>query len=264
VLLLAWVSAAHAGPWVREPGDWYAKVGASRFWSSSYVDPRADTALSYVGWQLGAYGELGVGRGVQVVAAAPWVWATNTDAASGWTFRAVGPGDATVGVVVDVPGVWWPLSVSARARLPLVDQRRLPSAYPAFGDPNVDVDAVVATGGGWAWGGQGFWVSAETGFRWRTPLGLGAGDYANGLPYVAQVGWKPTVAGVERGWLGLEASGLVRLADEPQTRAWHQVGLNAAVPLGRGVHAELSGQRVLRAVASSEGWGVGVGVSHTR
>jgi hypothetical protein len=264
VLLLAWAASAQAGPWVRDPGHGYAKLGVSRFSSDAYVDPRAETALSYVGWQLGAYGELGVGRGVQLVAAAPWVWATNTDVASGWTFRSGGPGDATVAVVVDVPGVWWPLSVSARARLPLVDQRTLPSAYPAFGDPNVDVDGVVATGAGWVLRGQGFWASAEAGFRWRTPLGWGAGDYANGVPYGAQVGWKPVIAGAQRGWLGLEASGLVRLSQDVDTRAWHQVGGNAAVQIREGVHVELTVQRVLWATASTEGWGLGLGVSHTR
>ena len=38
-MLLALLSSAAAGPWVKDPGQWYVKANAATFTANQYIDP---------------------------------------------------------------------------------------------------------------------------------------------------------------------------------------------------------------------------------
>ena len=193
-MLLCFTTLAAAGPWVKGPGQHYAKVSGNRFIAGDYVDPQVQDAegLSYTSWSAVLYGEVGIAPGLMVHANLPYLWAANQDLDSGWQYRQRGGGDALVGLDWQLP-LKLPASIFVQARLPLYADGDRPPLYPAMGDPNVDLDLQANLGHSTQVGPGYLWGVAEGGFRyrsgWATPGNTLAVDYLNGIPYRGQVGY---------------------------------------------------------------------------
>lgn len=262
--MLLLISSALAGPWVKSPGEIYAKASANVFKATEYVAPGVETSsLEYLGVSSSIYAEAGVASGVQMLVSLPWVSGRNLDRDSGWLYRTSGLGDARVGVGLDVPKLDLPASVSLVARVPLYDQSGLDALQPQLGDENVDLDALASIGGSVPVGEHALWLAGETGFRWRSgwaPSGASTLELDNGIPYLAQVGLAPRWGG----WLSAQASGLVNLGQSPDSKSHHGVGLGLAVPVANGLHVELGGARTYAANVSSLGWSADAGLSFKR
>ena len=268
-MLLCLTTLAAAGPWVKGPGQHYAKVSGNRFIAGDYVDPQVqDTqGLSYTSWSAVFYGEVGIAPGLMVHANLPYLWAVNQDPESGWQYRQRGGGDALVGLDWQLP-VALPASIFVQARVPLYADGDRPPLYPAMGDPNVDLDFQANVGHSTQVGPGYLWGVVEGGFRyrsgWSTPGNTVPFDYINGLPYRGQVGYAPIVRDRPMGWVQLELSGLVNLGLDAVSRQWHQIGAGLAVSLGSQTHVELGAQRIYVARSASLGDMLSVGLSHQR
>ncbi len=261
---------AFAGPWVKAPGQWYAKAAYGQFRSDSYVDGTGELVegASYVGRSLVLYGETGLGAGFEGLASVPWHLARQTDG-SGRSYQRAGVGDVEVGLgrgVVD--GV--PLALHVSAKLPAYGDAELAAfgteagRFPALGDGQVDLVGDLAFGGGGALGEVPWWGEAALGYVRRTGWTLSqafepAGDFGDGLDYALKLGLLPGF-----GWATVGASGRRTFVDDGLTRAWHQADASLAVDVAEGLAVELSGGWVYAARASAKGASAFAGLSHRR
>lgn len=276
-MLVLWsAAAALAGPWIKEPGQAYVKVGTSRFGSSGYVGPdgTAVAGLRYVGLTEHVYAEVGVLPHLQVVANLPFVGARNVDGELIYINRQFG--DADLGLATGGKLGELPVSLTASAKLPLYDNSDLSSygsagaAFPAMGDGQVDVTLSGAIGTGLAVGSQRGWAAAEAGYRHRTEWWLGDSGspdrtYGDGLPWRVQLGWSPAAGGRDLGWLAADASGSQNLGEaDTVTKQWVQVGAGLGARIGHGLALEAGGGLMPWARNSSTGWSLSGGISWSR
>jgi hypothetical protein len=268
-MLILLSSVALAGPWIKSPGQAYVKASSSVFRALDYVDPLTGELqeLDYQGTNTSLYAEVGVARGLQVQASVPWATGRSFDAETGWLTRSAGPGDAQLGLGLDIPRLELPASLSLVSRVPLYDQSTLVRGAPALGDENLDLDLVGAVGHSLPVGQHWLWLAGTGGFRWRTawtPSGNEALDVGNGVPLSAQIGLAPNLAERSLGWLSLDYSALVPLVRDEVTRGQHQLGAGIAVNTVAGLHLEASGAWIVAATNASTGWSAGGGLSWKR
>lgn len=276
-MVLLWCAAAAlAGPWVKAPGQVYAKLGTSRFSSSGYIGPdgAAVAGLRYIGLTEHLYVEAGLLPHLQVVANLPFVGARNIDGELVFINRQFG--DADFGLATGTTIGQLPVSLTASAKVPLYDNNDLAAygsagaAFPAMGDGQVDLNVIGAIGAGLAVGEQRGWAAAEGGYRRRTEWWLGDSglpdrEYGDGLPWRAQIGWSPVAGGRDLGWLAADVSGLKNLGEaDTVTKQWVQVGAGLGARIGHGLALEVGGGLLPWARNSSSGWSVSGGVSWSR
>ncbi len=239
MLLAGWLGIANAsaGVWVRDLGDGYGQVGWSTNWADHWYSPSGEALpmagpvvlgdlaplfdeVRFVGHELAAYGEVGVGRGFEVFGSLPvrgvathWTWAG--DVQPPFALTGVGLGDAVAGTrfgQVGARGAW---STVASLRVPLYDNSPVALGMEAgnsdllddrvpLGQGTIEIDVGVA--GGLSLGRAG-WMLSEVGLRLRDR------GYAPQLPARAQVGLTPAP------WAGvtLDVDGLatVGTGDQP-------------------------------------------------
>jgi hypothetical protein len=270
------MAAAVAGPWIKEPGQVYAKLGTSRFGSNGYIGPdgTAVAGLRYVGLTEHLYAEAGVLPHLQVVGNLPFVGARNIDGELIFINRQLG--DADLGLATGTKLGQVPVSLTASAKLPLYDNNDLASygtagaAFPAMGDGQVDLSVIGSVGTGLSVGGQRGWAAAEAGYRHRTEWWLGDSSspdriYGDGLPWRAQLGWSPVAGGRDLGWLAADVSGLKNLGEaDTVTKQWVQAGAGLGARVGHGVALEAGAGVMPWARNSSTGWSVNGGISWSR
>lgn len=284
VIPLALVAApASAGVWVRDPGSaWFqgsfsATTGARVFDAQGQLLPATDDVFMgsvaplfetgrYTGLEGSVYTELGVIRGLEVVAALPvrrvamrWQWREGTEPPVVHT--NTGLGDTTLGARVGgtVGGV--ALSLYAGTRLPLYDNSpetlNLEAGNSDFydnvvplGQGTIDGEALVGVGTGI--GVLDGWALLEAGGRVRDR------GFSTALPGRLQVGIKP--GGVAT-WLGLD--GVASLGDGdapdhfvdpwgkgplvPDHQSWLAANVGVLVPLHPDWSVLVTGSHVLAA-----------------
>jgi hypothetical protein len=249
-VIAALASAALAGPWVHDPGDWYVKGAVSGFQTPHQ-------ALEYGAHALSLYGEVGVVEHLQVIGSLPYVWGWQAFSGSTLRYRVEGPGAAMLGLGVSPPHAQVPASLHVLTRIPLYGGIARSRLDPALGDAQLDVDAIAAVGASPPVGSSArLWTSAELGARIRTGWVLAGepADGSEGLLYRAQVGFLPG----ELGWLEVAGSG------ELGPRAAQQAGAGLAVSLGHGLHLEAGGTWIWQAAVDATGVGWTAGISHSR
>ncbi len=265
-LLLSFVAASQAGPWVREPGAHYVKVGGSHFDADVYDDPAVedDGTLEYTGQLATLYAEVGLGKGFQAIVQAAYAWGRNFDPTTGWVYNARGPGDLGLGLVWDIPRLEAPASLQVRTRIPLYDDGLGGTSHPALGDPQVDFDFIAAAGQAVPLGEHWVWFVEELGYKWRTLL-IPARHLepirVNGAIYHLQVGLAPTLRGRSMGWVNLDLNGIWNPVADELAQAFHQWSIGAAGTVWQGLSVEAGFQQIYWADNASTGWGVSVGVS---
>ena len=262
-LLLA---PAHAGPWVRDPGGHYVKVGGSAFVASVYDDPDVAEAsdLAYTGQLATLYAEVGLPAGLQAVVQTAYAWGRNTDPATGWVYNSRGPAELALGLVWDVPWLDAPASLALTTRVPLHDGGAVPTLHPALGEPQVDLEGVAAAGQAVPVGPHWLWFAQEAGFRWRTPViptGRSEPSRANALTYRLQAGLAPSAGARSLGWLQIGVDGVWSPSADPLANTHHAWTAGLAGTLWRGLNLEASVQHIYWAQNASTGWGMAAGVS---
>ncbi len=279
-IALLWTLDAQAGPWVKDPGHAYVKAGYVRFAAGEYVDPTAgaetaDAAAAprYVGntWHL--YGEVGIVKPLQLVLNLPFVASRNVDGDVIYANRALG--DAELGLSAGHEFGAWPVSLTVKSKLPLYDNNDL-SAYgslgerfPAIGDGQVDLTALVAVGRGLRVGRLEGWTALEAGYQFRSEWWLGDSSrpdrqLLDSLPWHAQLGWSPRSGERSLGWLAVDVMGVQPLGSNAFTKQWVQAGVGGGLRIVDGLAVELGASATPIASASSKGWSLSTGVSWQR
>lgn len=184
---------AGAGPWPRDFGSAYLKLGATHF--SADTDQNADGAsgFTYEAETYNLYAEIGLPYRLAVVADLPFVAGTHS-APTGYDFNNQTLGDGrfelSYGVLDGVP-----FAVAIETKVPFydrvdeqasdgllaVDGSQWPvSAFPNPGDGNVDVTAKLQIGHSFY--PRPAWLTAEIGYRLRLD------GYADGVYSAANFG----------------------------------------------------------------------------
>lgn len=215
-----WLAAtASAGVWVREPGAGWAQVAvvhqqAERIYlppGGADAVPLTDEALlgttaelfegaRFAATDLVAYGELGLGHGLEVYGSLPVRYAQTRFVLARGDYPPIlspnaGLGDAGLGLRLG--RTWGGLAASARlgATLPLYDNR--PAALNVeAGNADIEDDHVplgqgsvdVEVGGGVGYGFGRGWVLAEVAARFRTA------GFSTAIPARLQVGANPSAS----------------------------------------------------------------------
>ena len=276
---LAWMAAmggaAEAGPWVKAPGELYAKAGYVQFRADEFVDPSGATlsGVDYTGHTSHLYGEVGLVGPVQVVFNAPFVGSRNTLGEVAYVNRAFG--DLDVGLEAGTTLGDVPVSLQVLTKVPLYDNAELLAygasggRFPAIGDGQVDLTALGAVGTGIAAGGFRGWWAAEVGYRHRTEWWAGDASapervLVDSIPWHLQLGWSPTFGSWEAGWWSVDAWAVQNLRQSDNTKEWFQLVSSLGARVGGGVALELGYSQMIWGRAPSLGQSLLAGVSFTR
>ena len=253
--------AALAGPWTRDQGDYYARIGADAYVPRVYVNPltgnAVDTDRRYLGLQTGFYGEIGLLKAwhVQVTAAAPFTRGSLTFETSAGTGRATTYrlGDARLGVQTALTRKF-PLALAVDAKLPLYDNDRVgqhqgvyQAQFPLPGDGQVDL-------GLWAHGGAAkgkVWSELAVGWVHRT------GPFVDGIGLTTTLG-----AHLGDAFLMFKADGRWNPVDDDLSREWLALGPAVLYDVSRKVGLEARVSYEPTSAQAARGLGFGVGISH--
>ncbi len=181
-------AVALAGPWTRDQGSVYAKLGADGYRTLRYVLP-AETGIgvaeaatqSFFGHQYSLYAEIGVSDGwpIQLAGRIPLtVGQTRFSTEDGLrtvmgTATSVRGGDLELFPQIALTRRW-PVAFALGVKIPLynIDAICRESPYKAFcprpGDGQLDLTPWLLAGGSFA-GGRA-WIEGQLGYRHRTEL----------------------------------------------------------------------------------------------
>jgi len=175
VLLLGISPKAHAGPWGREFGKGYAKLGVSYFDAEQSYIRGVPTLLNYSSWTTDLYLEIGLPYQLTAIIDVPYVVGSN-ESAAGVTFNNHSFGDGLFELDYQITQDW-PLSFGVETKAPLYDLVQdqgvaglvnvddylwSASNFPDPGDGNVDLTLKALAGmslyplPGWLHAGLGY------------------------------------------------------------------------------------------------------------
>ncbi len=269
------VATAWAGPWVKSPGEVYAKAGASGFAAGAYVAPDG-TISEGVETRVvtpHVYAEVGVIKYLQLDLQLPFVVSTNRWGETPYINRD--GGDMEIGVTTGGKLGDAPVALQLTSKLPLYDNAELlqygssGALFPALGDGQVDLTAMLHAGGGLSLGKQGGWVAAGLGYRHRTEWWMGDSsepdrELVDCVPWRAQVGWTPRLKGKDLGWWSLEGSGNHNVSEDEDSKESVQISSGIGWRFTRALALEIGGGVIPWARASSTGRTGWAGVSWSR
>lgn len=275
-LLLALLSpTAQAGPWVREPGHFYLKSGYVLFAADEFVDPSGATleGSAYRGHTAHVFGEVGLVGPVQVVFNAPFVGSRNVSGETAYINRAFGDLDVGLEAGTRVADKV-PVSLQVLAKVPLYDNADLlqyglaGSRFPAIGDGQLDVTAMLAAGSGISLGGFRGFTAVEVGYRHRTEVWLGDSSepervLVDSIPWHLQVGWSPKFGEWEAGWWSADVWAVNNLAPSDNTKEWIQLMTSLGVFVVPGLAVEAGYSQMVWGRSTSIGRSVLAGLSYT-
>jgi hypothetical protein len=217
-LLLSLAPSAQAGPWIKDQGSFYARVGYDYYRASTAFDSQGQRAsmaderfLSHLGGVFdhgtfsshtsSFYGEVGLGWHLEAFGSIPVSRISNQ-----WSFAKgeaedilqtnAGFGDVTAGLRLGGNIESFVGSIGAAIRAPLYDNNPELLNQEAgntdfyddkvpLGQGTIDVDIIAAGGSGWSLKELSGWASFEQTVRIRNR------DYATAFPGMAQLGVKP-------------------------------------------------------------------------
>ena len=303
MLLSLAVGAALGGPWVKDQGGLYSRVGYDYYRATSAFDaegqraPMADERfLSHLGGVFDAgtfsshtaslYAEVGLGWHLEAFGSIPVSRAANR-----WEFAQgesedivqsnLGAGDVMGGLRVGGTVEGYAGSLSAAVRAPLYDNHpdvlNQETGNTDFyddkvplGQGTIDVDLIAAGGTGWSLKGINGWASLEQTVRLRNR------DYATAFPGMAQVGVKPLdplAVMLNLMWQVTADNG-----EQPDfyfdaygkgptiidRQHYLKVALQGMYDVREGLALEAGGGATLLGARTAAGWFAGLGVSYRR
>ncbi|MCA9672688.1 MAG: hypothetical protein KC503_44140, partial [Myxococcales bacterium] len=191
-------ATATAGPWSRDSGSFYAKVGQTAFYSGSFVDISGTVVegVSNLSFITSAYGEVGIYRGLQVAASVPLTYSCNDFGSGGGEFCNTSAGDLLVALQYQLPKqLLKPLVLAVRTdlKIPLYSNNNSdPFEHPRPGDAQIDVTFWLSAGA--SFGSLPLYAFAEVGYRVRTEAFIGDTppdrEFFDGVVLSTQVGYK--------------------------------------------------------------------------
>lgn len=275
---MTWAAEAQAGPWVKDPGQLYAKAGGSAFESDLVFDvdgELVDPGFTFSNRSINLYAEAGILPRVGLTLNLPVHFSTN-ELSERVRVRNQGAGDLDVGLQAQIKESGaCPVSAHLIGRAPLYsgivsdgstpgtsgiapsddDPNGLALRYaPALGDGSVDVTGLVSVG--CSLYPLPAWVTVEAGPQLRF---RGFGD---GVRWAADAGafvWPERLA------LTVRVEGQQRLqTDNPRpTKNFIALGGGVILNLAAGFALEANGSYIPTGAFVARGWNVGAGVSFT-
>jgi len=125
VLALGTPQPAAAGPWTKDQGELYVKLGQGFFFADSFRDSSGNLqdGVAYLGATTSVYFEVGVLRGLHVWGYLPYVVARNTIQENDSNWLRTSGGDALLGLqytphFVELP---LPAALKLEVKVPLYD-----------------------------------------------------------------------------------------------------------------------------------------------
>lgn len=283
---LAVPSRAAAGPWTREPGGWYVKLGEGLFAADGFRDASGAFVdeTSYLGLDTFVYAELGVLDRLHGQLYLPFkIGRTRYDDDStlplavpcdgGRVARVTGRrtfGDALTALQWSSPWLSLPHAARLEAKLPLYDVGDPDGAcadlYPQPGDGQVDVTLWLSVGDSLA--DLPLYLFGEVGHRFRTeayPATDTGQRYGDTFVFFGQLGWEAA----ESTYVMLNLQLAQPYGDDHVTRGALSFGPAVYVPVGGGFAVEGGLELTPFATNASKGeagrlfWtGANIGLSH--
>lgn len=273
ILVGVWVvlvsAPAWGGPWVKQPGDAFVKVGAAQFTAEESFNQGVSTGLAYTGLTSNLYAEVGLPSDLQVVLDLPFVVATNQSPRGvNYTQRVFGDARVELDYAL-LPEL--PLALGLEAKIPLytpVAQRQdaeieawasSRESFPDPGDGNLDLTPKLMSG--YSFYPVPAWVTGELGYRLRL------GGFVDGVFAAVSGGifvWPEQVA------LGVYANAVLNLGEDEDlsvraTREFVYVqgyALITAAPLLPALTVTVGVGEIVFARNSAAGRDLSVGVSY--
>lgn len=273
--------SATAGPWTKELGQHYVKVGADLFFTTDYVDARnpdtgEDAGIErFLGTNITVYGEVGVFPlwPIQLQASLPLTIGVSTfkDSAligEGETGRttAVRPGDLRFTVQTSILRKGFQLAPQVEVKIPLYGNdsvgRRL-GPYRQWvaipGEGQIDITPMMLMGGSIPKTKLPMWVEGGLGYRFRTEAFIGWDtdlEFVDSVAFYAAFGLAPG-----KSWVVVRVDGNKNFKVDEVTREAVTVGPSVGVTVWKGlaIEARLAGDVV--ANNAPRGISAGLGIS---
>ncbi|MCO4769988.1 MAG: hypothetical protein KDA24_08135 [Deltaproteobacteria bacterium] len=278
--LVALPLTAWAGPWTKELGQHYAKLGGDLYYTTDYFDSRlqgsdGETGIQrFVGTNLTLYGEVGVFPlwPIQVTASLPLTVGVSTfkdpaliGTSEPGTATGVRLGDLRVALQTSILRKGFQLAPSVEVKIPMYANDVVGKGLgpyrqwvPIPGDGQIDITPMMLMGGSiptkvpmWVEGGIGYRFRTEAFVRWNTNL-----EFVDGIPFYAAWGLAPG-----RSWVVLRVDGYKNVRDDDVSREAVTIGPSVGVTVWKGlaIEARLAGDVV--ANNAPRGIAAGLGVS---
>ncbi len=273
--------SASAGPWTKELGQHYVKVGADLFFTTDYVDARnPDTGDDagferFLGTNITAYGEVGVFPlwPIQLTVSLPLTIGVSTfkDTAligqgEVGTTTAVRPGDLRVSVQTSILRKGFQLAPQIEVKVPLYSNDRVGSRLGPYrqwvaipGEGQIDITPMMLMGGSIPTKAVPLWVEGGVGYRFRTEAFIGWDTdlvLVDSIPFYAAFGLAPG-----KSWVVIRIDGNKNIKADEVTREAVTLGPSVGVTVWKGlaIEARIAGDLV--ANNAPRGISAGLGVS---
>jgi hypothetical protein len=263
ILLVA--STAQAGPWTKNPGQVYVKVGEGFFLSDSFRDGSGQLVTGqteYLGATTSTYFEVGVLKGLHVWGYLPYTIARN-DFNDGSSFLIAGGGDALLGLQYTPPlPLPFPAALKLEAKVPFYDVADVLTNFPAAGDGQLDLTFWLSAGG--SLHPLPLFFFGEVGYRKRTEYYIGEGsssEFLDGVALFTSVGYTL----FKRVTVALNMGGIIPFEEDTTTKGYLTLGPALYVPVWKGLAVEASFDPMIYTNRNaSPGIGFSFGVSFNR
>lgn len=262
---------ATAGPWTKNQGELYVKLGQSFFVADSYRDSNGNlvTGSNYLGATTSAYFEVGLFKGLHAWGYLPYVVASNDIERDRATWMRASGGDAMLGLqytphFINLP---IPAALKLEVKVPLYDINGVDAPYatkfPAPGDGQVDVTFWLSAGG--ALSSIPLFFFGEVGYRTRTEAFVGTGpftaEFAESFTFFASAGY----TFFDRLIVAINMGGVVPFIADSASKGYVTLGPALYMPIWRGLAAEASFDPMIYTNNNaSPGMGFSVGLSYKR
>ena len=262
---------AEAGPWTKNLGELYVKLGQGFFLADSFRDSvgNLQQGVNYLGATTSVYFEVGLFKGLHVWGYLPYTAASNTFSDDATTWLRTSGGDAMLGLQYSPTFLSLPIptAIKLEVKVPFYDINGVEGIYagrfPAPGDGQVDVTLWLSAGG--SLHPIPLYMYGEVGYRFCTEAFVGTGPFStsfvDGITFYASVGYNI----LERVIVAVNSGGVLPYLDDNTSKGYVTLGVALYVPIWRGLAAEASyDPMVYTNKNASPGHGVSFGLSYKR
>lgn len=277
------LSQAEAGPWSKQPGHLYLRIGQDFYVARDFVGPSQGVSkgANYFGTQTSLYTEIGLFYGLEFIGFLPYKYGHIDYEDSKTTYRLNGPGDAVVGLQWTPPplerAAGFPIALRLTAKLPMYNAGLLAESagadsinFPSLGDGQLDMTVWISAGGQIP--NYPFQVFAEVGYRVRTELFFQGQPLFQGVQPDNPLTFLDTfVFRAELRWnfaqkmiATVTFSGAVPLGANSVTKGHINLGFGLYLPIAKGFAFEAALSPNVWAQSAARGASIVLGLSYNR
>lgn len=252
---------AHAGPWTKSSGEFYAKIGEGFYSADAFrtSDGELISGTDYASATTYLYAEYGILDGLHLQTYIPLVAARNKF--SHESHSDLGLGDASFSIQASPLKLALPTAIRLEAKVPMYSGDRspdTPAGTPGRGDAQLDLTAWISAGGGFS--SIPLYLYADIGYQYRSTITFSKtdrGPFSDSLVYIAQLGY----TFFDRATLALTSSGLLALEEDNISKSYITVGPSLFVPINDLIALEADAYLTPYSRNSADGWSLGLGIS---